>query len=220
MASRLSNLVQPQPCLSRTYVRSQVVVVYKTKEDFGGLSNMAAGYPLIVNGVRVRTAEALYQACRFPHLPEIQKEIIRQHSPMTAKMKSKPYRKDSRADWDAVRYRVMRWCLRVKLAQNYDEFGQLLLATKNLPIVEQSRKDDYWGAKPFNETGTLVGQNILGRLLMELRDKLKEDSAEALKIVLPLSVPEFFLLGTPIEKIDWTSAAGKKTSSLFDLRGL
>jgi ribA/ribD-fused uncharacterized protein len=181
---------------------------------------MAAGYPLIVNGVRVRTAEALYQACRFPHLPEIQKEIIRQHSPMTAKMKSKPYRKDSRADWDAVRYRVMRWCLRVKLAQNYDEFGQLLLATKNLPIVEQSRKDDYWGAKPFNETGTLVGQNILGRLLMELRDKLKEDSAEALKIVLPLSVPEFFLLGTPIEKIDWTSAAGKKTSSLFDLRGL
>jgi len=220
LASRLSNLVQPQPCLSRTYVRSQVVVVYKTKEDFGGLSNMAAGYPLIVNGVRVRTAEALYQACRFPHLPEIQKEIIRQHSPMTAKMKSKPYRKDSRADWDAVRYRVMRWCLRVKLAQNYDEFGQLLLATKNLPIVEQSRKDDYWGAKPFNETGTLVGQNILGRLLMELRDKLKEDSAEALKIVLPLSVPEFFLLGTPIEKIDWTSAAGKKTSSLFDLRGL
>ena len=157
----------PENSLLRNYCRGEAVVVYKTKEDFGGLSNMASGYPLQINGVRILTTEALYQACRFPHMPEVQREIIGQYSPMTAKMKSKPHRKDSRPDWDDVRYKVMRWCLRVKLAQNYEEFGRLLLATRDRPIVEQSRKDDYWGAKLADEVGdTLVGQNVLGRLLI------------------------------------------------------
>ncbi|HEY4583104.1 MAG TPA: NADAR family protein [Lysobacter sp.] len=188
--------------LFRTYSRADAVVVYKTKESFGGLSNMAAGYPLNIHGVRVHTTEALYQACRYPHLPDVQKEIIGQHSPMTAKMKSKPHRKDSRPDWEEVRYKVMRWCLRVKLAQHYDEFGRLLLATRDRPIVEQSRKDDYWGAKVVDEVGeTLVGQNVLGRLLMELREVLKADTDGGLKIVPPLSIPDFLLLGKPIGEV-------------------
>lgn len=201
MTSR-SSIYQPENNLLRTYVRSEAVIVYKTKEAFGGLSNMASGYPLLINGVVIMTTEALYQACRFPHMPEVQRKIIGQHSPMTAKMMSKPHRKDSRPDWDEVRYKVMRWCLRVKLAQNYEEFGRLLLATHNRPIVEQSRKDDYWGAKAIDDNGdTLIGQNVLGRLLMELRDKVKDDTEESLKIVPALNIPNFNLLGKSIEKV-------------------
>jgi ribA/ribD-fused uncharacterized protein len=186
----------------RTYHRAEVVVVHKTKENFGGLSNMASGYPLRVNGVRILTTEALYQACRFPHLPDVQREIIGQHSPMTAKMKSKPHRKDSRSDWDQVRFKIMRWCLRVKLAQHSEEFGRLLLATKDRPIVELSRKDDYWGAKAVGVADeTLIGQNVLGRLLMELREQLKTDSDDALMTVPPLSLSDFLLLGEPIETV-------------------
>ena len=96
----------------------------------------------------------------------------------------------------------MRWCLRVKLAQNYEEFGQLLFATCDQPIVEQSSKDDFWGAKLGDEAGNiLVGQNILGRLLMELREKLKGDTDEALKSVPPLSIPNFLLLDKPVETV-------------------
>lgn len=197
-----SSLNQHEKSLLRTYVRSEVVVVYKTKEAFGGLSNMASGYPLKINGVRILTSEALYQACRFPHMPEVQQEIIAQHSPMTAKMKSKPHRKDSRPDWDEVRHKVMRWCLRVKLAQNYEVFGRLLLTTCDKPIVEQSRKDDFWGAKLADEAGDiLVGQNVLGRLLMELREKLKGDAEGMLKMVPPLGIPNFMLLGKSIESV-------------------
>jgi len=202
MTSLRSKTIQSGNCLLRTYVRGEVVVVYKTKEDFGGLSNMASGYPLQINGVRILTTEALYQACRFPYLPNIQREIISQHSPMTAKMKSKPHRKNSRPDWDEVRHKIMRWCLRVKLAQNYEKFAYLLLATHDRPIVEQSYKDDYWGAKLADETGeVLIGQNVLGRLLMELRENLKEDSDGTLKTVPALGIPDFFLLGTPIETV-------------------
>ena len=217
MTSR-SSTDQSENNLLRTYVRSEVVVVYKTKEDFGGLSNMASGYPLQINGVRILTTEALYQACRFPHMPEVQREIIGQHSPMTAKMKSKPHRKDSRPDWDEVRYKIMRWCLRIKLAQNYEEFGRLLLATRDRPIVEQSRRDDYWGAKLANEAGDkLIGQNVLGRLLMELREKLKLDAEGVLKAVPPLGIPDFLLLGKPIEAVTARNSSNdqKPQSALF-----
>jgi ribA/ribD-fused uncharacterized protein len=186
-----------QPPL-RTYLRSESVVVFKTKELYGELSNMAGGFPLLIDGVRISTTEALYQACRFPDLPHAQREIIGQHSPMTAKMKSKPYRSSTRDDWDEVRFKIMRWCLRVKLAQHYEEFGRILRATKDRNIVEQSRKDDYWGAKLQPDEETLIGQNVLGRLLMELRERLALDVDRQLTVVEPLGVPNFMLLGKPI----------------------
>jgi ribA/ribD-fused uncharacterized protein len=184
---------------TRTYSRGEAVAFRKTNEKFGGLSNMAPGFPLEVNGIHIRTAEALYQACRFPHIPEVQKLILDERSPMTAKMRSKPHRENSRPDWDAVRVPIMKWCLRVKLAQNWAAFGDLLLATGDHPIVEDSRKDDYWGAKNVRDD-ILSGQNVLGRLLMELREKLKHD-AESLMVVEPPPLPRFTLLDDPIHTI-------------------
>lgn len=190
----------------RTYTRAESVVFLKTNEFFGGLSNMAGGYPIRVNGIRILTSEALYQACRFPHLPDVQRMIIGENSPMTAKMRSKPYRKDSRRDWDHVRVRVMRWCLRMKLACNWNAFSDLLLRTGDRPIVEESRKDDFWGAKVSYDGSSLVGMNVLGRLLMELREQIKELGRDGfLRVELP-HVPEFLLLGRPIETWALTAA--------------
>ncbi len=181
---------------SRTYRADEVVTFRKTGEEFGGLSNMAPGFPLRIAGISLRTSEALYQACRFPHMPEVQRLIVTEISPMTAKMRSKPYRKDSREHWDDIRVPVMKWCLRVKLAQNWSKFGDLLLRTGDRAIVEDSRKDDYWGAiKDAN--GKLHGMNVLGRLLMELREKLKHNP-DGLKQVAPLKIQDFTLLGCDI----------------------
>ena len=185
---------------SRTYRRADCVVFRKTNETFGGLSNMAGGFPLVVNGIAIRTSEALYQACRFPHRPDLQREIIDQHSPMAAKMKSKPFHPDSRPDWSQVRVKIMRWCLRVKLAQNWDSFGGLLLSTSDRPIVEESARDTYWGARPIDD-GTLVGRNVLGRLLMELR-KQWMDGDKSLEVVEPPSLDNFILYGKPVTTVD------------------
>lgn len=93
---------------------------YKTKEDFGGLSNMAPGCPLQINGVRIPTAEALYQACRFPHLPDLQREIIESLLPprssracqSPAPRCSKPRRRPvARAVPSGARARGQRSCL-------------------------------------------------------------------------------------------------------------
>jgi type I restriction enzyme S subunit len=159
---------------------------------------MAPGFPLSVNGVRIRTSEALYQACRFPSRPDVQQQIIDDPSPMTAKMRSKPFRPDTRPDWDAVRVKIMRWCLRVKLAQNWRAFETVLLSTGDMPIVEKKvRRPDFWGASEKPD-GTLVGMNVLGRLLMELREGLKGEQADSLRFIEPPDIPEFLLFDLPI----------------------
>lgn len=190
-----------EPSQIRIYHPAESAVFLKTNEHFGGLSNMAPGFPIILNGVRIRTSEALYQACRFPRRPDVQRQIIDDPSPMTAKMRSKPFRADTRPDWEAVRVKIMRWCLRVKLAQNWQAFGKVLLSTGDMPIVEKKvRRMDFWGATEQPD-GTLRGMNVLGRLLMELREQLKGGEAGSLRFVEPLPIPEFLLFGQPIEAI-------------------
>lgn len=176
----------------RVYKIEESIVFQKNNEPFGELSNMATCFPLTVNSISIKTSEALYQTCRFPHLPDVQRLIIEQKSPMAAKMKSCLYKVETRKDWQTVRVSVMRWCLRVKLAQHWNVFGAVLLSTNDYPIVEKSKRDSFWGAKPTDD-GTLVGFNVLGRLLMELRELLKANNAENLQVVVPPNIDNFLL---------------------------
>jgi ribA/ribD-fused uncharacterized protein len=200
----------------RIYVKREVVFFRTTTGEFGPLSNMAPDFPIFLMGVRIATAEALYQACRFPDDPEIQRLIIDQASPMTAKMKSKKYRERTRSDWDSVRVNVMRWCLRMKLQNNWTRFGAILERTGERPIVEESTKDDFWGAKPQVD-GTLVGMDVLGRLLMELREQLREvKSGHADEMKYP-DVPRLYLFGRSMEATSQSTESTREVqTTMFD----
>ncbi|HJN13665.1 MAG TPA: NADAR family protein [Pirellulaceae bacterium] len=148
------------------------VVVHKVSENFGGLSNMHNGYPLHVEKNSWRSSEALYQACRYPHKPQWQREIMVAPHAMRAKMAAKKEnrRTHSRPDWNTVRVGIMRWCLRMKLDQHFGQVFNLLQKTGDRAIVEHSRRDRFWGAV-LERDGVLRGENWLGRLWMELRDE-------------------------------------------------
>ena len=181
---------------SERYSRVGSVVFTGTKKRWGGLSNMCGGFPLVVNGIRFRTSESLYQSCRYPEFPEIQRYVIDQTSPMMSKRI--PNRNElTRPDWEEVRVEIMRWCLRVKLSQHLDEFGGLLWSTDRRPIVEESRKDDFWGSKP-TEDGFLVGSNVLGQVLMELREEFNTGDRNRLRTVQPVTIANFRLMGEEI----------------------
>lgn len=194
----------------REYKRWESAIFAKTREKWGGFSNMCKGYPLLVNGLYIANTEILYQACRFPYTPiqtfpypTIQDFILRQTNPMDAKRISRQFIKHTRKDWESesVRVIVMRWVLKVKLACNWVKFSRLLLESKNLEIVEYSRKDDFWGAKP-RDKGVLKGRNVLGRLLMELRSYLVEpEIPDFLKVVSPPDIEDFLLFDQPIEPV-------------------
>lgn len=191
----------------RVYHLSDCITFRKTTEKYGGLSNMASGYSLIINGIYIRSSEALYQAMRFPHLPHVQKEIINESSPMTAKMISKKYRPKTRDDWEKIKIPIMQWVLRVKLVQNLDTFGKLLLETDSKNIVEESVKDAFWGAKIIDDQ--LVGINALGRLLMQLRELHMKYQ---ITLVPPLQIDNFKIYGDAIKSVTMTD----KTENSFE----
>lgn len=170
---------------------------------------MAPGFPIKVNNIKISNVECLYQACRFPDNPALQKAIISESNPKASKDLTLPYRDQTRSDWNKVRLKIMRWCLRVKLVQNWEPFSALLLATGNLPIVEESWKDDFWGAKPINESN-LVGKNALGRLLMELREEIKNNAVELSQQVEPLNIPNFKLCSIDIDVIKASDSIGQQ----------
>ncbi|WP_025663300.1 NADAR family protein [Aquimarina megaterium] len=181
----------------RVYKKNKVIVFKNTKTKFGGLSNMAGGYSIRVNDVIIPSAEALYQACRYPLFPAVQKEIIEQNSPMTAKMISRKYLNYTRQDWEEVKYSIMYWVLKVKLSQNFDKFSQVLKETENQAIVELSNKDKDWAAVEV-EKNQLIGKNALGRLLMQLREEFIFNN-NSIECVQPIGITGFLLYGSQIE---------------------
>jgi N-glycosidase YbiA len=157
----------------RSYLKNEVVSFYKTDEKYGLLSNMKGKQTLILNDILFYSSESIYQALRFPDKSDIQYSIAFEKSPIIAKRIARHYISKTRDDWEIVKNNIMRFCLRTKAMQSND-FYDLLLTTDNIPIVELSKNDEYWGAKNVNDL-EYRGQNVLGRLLMELREELRNN---------------------------------------------
>lgn len=155
----------------RTYAIADAAVVWLTRDRWGSLSNMAPGFELDLGEVRTGSSEGLYQALKFPAVPATQSLVLGAPTPKAAKQAARIHASEVRPDWLRVRVRAMRWCLRVKAVQ-HPSFVAVLLKSGDRPIVERSSRDDFWGALPGTD-GTLTGRNVLGRLLMELREEVR-----------------------------------------------
>ena len=154
------------------------VTITKVKEP-GGCFSLMSPHPVLYDGKLFRTAEALFQWLRFPEHPEVQNLIYEQKSPMGAKMKARKNRDLlNRGDkWDEATEDIprMKECLMLKLEQHPD-LKQRLLETGNAIIIEDCTTHDresarFWGSVMVN--GNWVGQNILGKIWMKVRDELK-----------------------------------------------
>ena len=187
----------------RTYNLNDKNIVFfkKTKEKWGGLSNMAGGYPLFINNILIYSSEALYQAMKFPKFPDIQLQIISQKNPMHSKMIARKNKDLVRIDWDLIKIKIMRWVLLIKLMFNYESFGNLLRETGNKKIVELSSKDKFWGAVLVDKQNMIAkGENVLGRLLMEIRNKTLD---KKFNVVASPNISNFNFLGKEIRYVSY-----------------
>lgn len=204
----------------RTYQASNSIIFKKNNESYGDLSNMSMKYPMEISNTKILNTEALYQACRFPHLIDLQSKIIFEKSPMKVKMISNANKKYSRDDWDDVKLKIMKWCLNIKLAQNFISFGYIIDSTKDFSIVENSNKDNYWGAIPNNDSSLYIGQNALGRLLMQLREEFRSVNKYSLLIVEKPKIENFKLYGNEISTIDCRKKFMEDLTNYFNNRQL
>mgnify|MGYP003393730674 CR=1 FL=1 len=178
-----------------TYDPEFCAVFFRVRETWGELSNMAGRFPIVLGGTSILTSEALYQCLRFPSHPEVQASILNQKSPMGAKMKAKVSVSLTRPDWDDVRVEAMRYSVWEKFKQNNEVLRPVLNLTVDRPIVERSRKDAFWGAKVTEtpEGARLVGRNVLGKLLMDLRDSYWD-------LDIPIAPTGSYLLGVRLDR--------------------
>lgn len=168
------------------YVENECAIIYRNRDTFGGLSNMHGDYPLMWQDELWPSSEALYQALRYPGRKDLQDLIRREANAMDAKAKTYEFINETRPDWNAVKVDFMEACLRLKVSQHPIKIATLLDLSGDKPIVEKSRRDDYWGAKP-DGYGKLEGQNVLGLLWMLIREELRTDAFSADDLVLPLA---------------------------------
>ena len=75
-----------------------------------------------------------------------------------------------RPDWEEVKVDLMREILLCKFSQN-GELKAVLLSTGDRQLREHTPRDKFWG--DGGKKGK--GKNMLGKLLMAVREELKED---------------------------------------------
>ena len=175
----------------QVYPIAQSVFFHKKTDEHWISSNMVS-CPLEIDGIQFKSSEHLFQTLKFA----TQESVLAVYNSNSPKMTAKHYQKldgHRREDWGQILVDVMKFCLHQKYLQ-CPEFRQELDSTQGYNIVElQDRKNDKessrangWGVKTKGEN--YEGANIMGRLLMELRDgemeyKLPKDWNKALAAI-------------------------------------
>ena len=152
----------------QTYPASECVRIHKIDEEWGIFSNFGHT-PLVVEGVTFDTSERLFQLMKFKDEEPVKAVYNAINPKMTTKHWEKTHRRE---DWGKMIIDAMKYCLTMKYEQS-EEFRQELNRSKGKYIVEdqsgfRKKEPDAWGVK--QQDGNYVGPNLLGRLLMELRD--------------------------------------------------
>jgi len=165
------------------YPADKTAAFCKVDAKWGILGNFART-PLTVGIIPFECVEKLFQVMKFADADS--RKIIYGSKGQTIKMKAKHQHKAGvvRADWPQIIVDVLKFCLMQKYEQS-EAFRKELERSKGLFIVEvqsnPKRPANTYSAKLSPDGKTWSGPNLMGRLLMELRDngklewKLPED---------------------------------------------
>jgi ribA/ribD-fused uncharacterized protein len=144
---------------------SRTIHFYRVSDPFGCFSNFAP-YPVSIDGNVWPTTEHYFQSQKFVD-EEYREEIRLTESPMIAARIGRDRSRPLRPDWESVKVAIMREAIRAKFAQHGD-IRDILLSTGNANLVEHTKNDAYWG-----DGGDGSGRNMLGQILMEVRQELR-----------------------------------------------
>lgn len=124
---------------------------------------------LNIDGQEWSTVEHYYQAMKSIDQSE-QRKIRLADTPSIAKKLGR--KATMRPDWESVKEDVMMRALRAKFAQ--PDHRKSLLSTGSEEIVEtNSWHDNEWGQCYCQKCKSKTGKNKLGKLLMKLREELR-----------------------------------------------
>ena len=132
--------------------------------ETGYLSNFYP-CPITIGGVVYKTSEHFFQSQKFVN-PKDKFEAINAKTPTQSAKIGRDRQRPIRKDWDTCRDTVMRFILTEKFKQ-HPELAKRLVETGEKTLVEHRKADKYWG-----DGGDGTGKNMLGVILMEIREEL------------------------------------------------
>src|SRR3954462_5708472 len=150
----------------RSWRTMSVIHFYSVSAEYGCFSNFSP-HPVQLKGKVWPTSEHYFQAQKFAVHPD-EEEVRQAGSPMIAARMGRSRKRPFRKDWELVKLNVMREVVRAKFTQ-HPELMAVLLGTEDALLVEHTANDVYWA-----DGGDGSGQNWLGRILMEVREELRE----------------------------------------------
>ncbi len=148
-------------------IMNNAIYFYKVNEPYGYFSNFSK-HGLAVNGVYWPTVEHYFQAKKFFDF-NIRENIRKLNLPRDAANAGRDRKKPLRTDWEEVKDNIiMRFAVLEKFKQ-HKEIREILLSTGNARLIEHTKNDFYWA-----DGGDGSGKNMLGIILMEVREQLKK----------------------------------------------
>lgn len=140
--------------------------IYGFQGEYRWLSNFWE-CPIEFAGYTWKCAEGLYQAGKSRD----EEEQLRFVNLSGNQAKHQGKRVYCRNDWWKIKNDHMAFVIDLKF--NHPEMSSLLLSTDNAEIIEANTwNDTYWGVKEHDG----FGQNHLGKIIMEKRKQLQEQS--------------------------------------------
>lgn len=144
------------------------ILFYKVNDNYGCFSNFSK-HTFELESKKWATSEIYFQAKKFEGT-EYEEKIRNMTNSLEAAKFGRNRELPLRKDWEEIKDEVMRKAVLAKFSQNPD-IKEILLQTGDEEIVEATTDDYYWGC---GSKGT--GKNMLGKILMEVRELLREDS--------------------------------------------
>lgn len=139
------------------------------RDEYYFLSNFSS-HPVTYLGKTYQSSEAAFQAQKT--LDEVVQWKFTALSPRDARTEGR--RLMLRPDWEGAKDGIMRDILKCKFS-NPALMGKLLGTGDAFLEEANTWHDNYWGNCTCDRCGKVPGKNMLGKLLMELREELKEE---------------------------------------------
>ena len=140
-------------------------MIQQFEKEYSWLSNFIP-CPIVLNGITYPSVEHAYTSAKSDDVRWHLKCADESITPGKIKRMSKDICLVK--NWDFFKVEVMRECLAQKFSQ--EPFKTMLLETGDTCIQEGNYwGDTFWGV----DLNTKIGENKLGKLIMEIRENLK-----------------------------------------------
>lgn len=162
--------------------KEDMIGFYHEYEDYGCFSNWyKASFEYA--GRKYSSAEQymMFQKVSMFYQYELAEEIMKNNDPsVIKKLGQTRFSNFNKYVWDSLAYTIVKRGVKAKFSQNEDLL-EILLSTGDSVLMECSKTDLIWGigididSEEIYNPGVWRGKNQLGRILMSVRDELREE---------------------------------------------